>query len=1182
MRRLLILVGIGLGWCASGVPIEVRAAGVDRSVAFSRDVLPILTDNCFACHGPDEAERKARMRLDRKRDALDANRHGEHPIKPGSPEESLVYQRITATEPEDIMPPPKSGKTLTPAQIETIKSWIGAGAVWEEHWAFAAPERPALPEIEAPEWAKNPIDRFVASYLEREGLQPSPEADKTTLIRRAALDLTGLPPTPREVDAYLADQSPEAYERLVDRLLASPAYGEHMAHYWMDAARYADSHGYHIDAERSMWKWREWVIEAYNRNLPFDQFTIDQLAGDLLPDPTIEEKVASGYVRANMSTGEGGAIIDEYQSKYTFDRLETTSTIWMGLTMTCARCHTHKYDPITNKEYFGLYAFFNNLDESVMDGNQPHPDPYLKLPTAEQSDRQARLKEQVQAGQQRLDAADPELDIAQAEWERTWREQLTEFVSDVIPFRVESTSGVAPRVSDAKEPDAKPAWKDQRTVTLALEPGRLAALRFELAPWMGTGETDTDGLGDLRLNSFEAEWISTATNDPAPEPQEIKFRSAFASSWTKDHEPGQALDDSIDTGWRPEKWTEPQAALFVLDEPVDVPTNAEVRLRLEFAASTQRTGLDRIRYSAVSGEAVAERLSPPKPPAWHVLGPFKSPGVEAGLDQVFDPETVVDLEKSYPGVREEIKWEAKSDIEDGKAHLLVNELHGVHGVYYLHRAYDLPKPGRVGLTLRADDVFKIWVNGKLAGERRVKEKPGEGPLRLEVDLEAGTNSLLVKVVNLQGACHFTFNREVPGSAQPRTDIASLLLTSTNLSSGDAAKVRAFYRRARSPEWKTLADEVALYREENDTIENAIVTTLVAKERAEMRETFMLARGEYDKPGEKVEPDVPAILPPFPADAPTNRLGLARWLLDPAHPLTARVTVNRFWQQFFGTGLVKTAEDFGVQGERPTHPELLDWLATEFVESGWDMKHILRLIATSATYRQSSGAAPELLARDPENRLLARGPRFRVDGEVVRDTALAISGLLVQERGGRSVKPFEPPGLWEAVSFNNSQKYVQDQGDANYRRSLYTHWKRQSPPPSMLLFDAPTREYCVVRRPRTNTPLQALALLNDPQFVEASRAFAQRILLEGGSTVESRIKYAFRLATARLPDQDETAAIASLFSEQLGEFQGDPAAANDLLGVGSFQHDRALDPAELAAWTTVATVLLNLDETVTKS
>jgi hypothetical protein len=1176
--RFIIFAGLVLGWNVDGRWPELRAADAS-SIRFSRDVLPILTDNCFACHGPDEQERKARLRLDLKADALDANRHGEHPIKAGSADESLVYQRISATEPEDVMPPPKSGKVLSPEQIGIIRDWINGGAEWEEHWAFAAPERPEPPEIQDADWARNPIDHFVAARLEREGMSPSPEADKTTLIRRAALDLTGLPPTPKEVDAYLTDESPEAYERLVDRLLASPAYGEHMAHYWMDAARYADSHGYHIDAERSMWKWRDWVVEAYNRNLPFDQFTIDQLAGDLVPEPTEEQKVASGYIRANMSTGEGGAIVEEYQAKYTFDRLETTSTIWLGLTMTCARCHTHKYDPITNTEYYGLYAFFNNLDESVMDGNIPHPDPYMKLPTAEQSERQAWLKDRIKTDQERLDAADPVLDAGQAEWERNWRDVLTESVIDLIPLQVESTRGVASRVADGK--GSAEGWRDHRTVEVALTPGPLSALRLELNPAMSSGN-GPDDLGDLRLTGLEAEWHQPGEEGSKAEPRKLKFKRGYAASWAKDREPGKALDDDVDSGWRPEKWNGSQSAVFVLENVVDIPQEAEGRVRLQFAASGEVTGLGQPRVSAVSGHLAARRLHPPKPPTWHVLGPFKSPGVEAGLDKEYDPERTIDLTKRYPGVREEIKWEEKSDIEDGKPYLLVNELHGVHGVYYLHRVYELDKPGRAELTLRADDVFKIWVNGELLGERRQKEKLGEGPLRLNVGLEKGTNNVLVKVVNLQGACRFTFNQEVPEMAQPETEIAALFLLGPDLSGDDKAKLRSFYRRARSPEWKTLSDQVALYREENDAIEQAIVTTLVAKERSEMRETFLLTRGEYDKPAEKVAPGVPAILPELPEDAPTNRLGFAQWLLDPAHPLTARVTVNRYWQQFFGTGLVKTAEDFGVQGERPSHPELLDWLATEYVRSGWDTKHLLRLIVTSATYRQSSKATPELLASDPENRLLARGPRFRVDGEVVRDTALAVSGLLVDELGGRSVKPYEPPGLWEAVSFNNSQKYVQDLGEANYRRSLYTHWKRQSPPPNMLLFDAPTREYCVVRRPRTNTPLQALALLNDPQFVEASRAFAQRILLEGGDTVESRVAYAFRLATARLPDENETGALKRLLSEQLGEFERDRTAVESLLAVGQFEADPALDQVELAAWTTIATVILNLDETVTKS
>jgi hypothetical protein len=505
----------------------------------------------------------------------------------------------------------------------------------------------------------------------------------------------------------------------------------------------------------------------------------------------------------------------------------------------------------------------------------------------------------------------------------------------------------------------------------------------------------------------------------------------------------------------------------------------------------------------------------------------------------------------------------------------------VHGVYYLYRTLKVPTPRKMELSVRADDVFKLWLNDKVVAERKLPEKEGEGPLKVTVDLKRGENKFLLKVVNHVGAAYFTFNTDAQDEDAVPADVATILATAKELKGPNLKKVQSFYRRQNSPEYKKLYDEVAKYRDEESSIDKAIPTTLVAKESDKPRETVMLMRGEYDKKGDKVTAGVPAILPPLPKDAPTNRLGLAKWLVDPSHPLTARVTVNRFWQQYFGVGLVKTTEDFGVQGERPSHPELLDWLATEFIESGWDIKHIQKLIVTSGTYRQSSKVTPELLAKDPENRLLARAPRFRMDAEMVRDTALALSGLLVEEVGGRSVKPYEPPGLWEAVSFNNSQKYVQDKGDAQYRRSLYTYWKRQSPPPNMLIFDAPTREYCVVRRLRTNTPLQALALMNDPQFVESSRAFAYRIIRESSQDARKRIAYGFRLATSRNPADDEIQVLLDIYNKQLARFRENSDAAEQLLKVGSFTAGSEVDRAELAAWTTVASMILNLDETITK-
>lgn len=1164
-------------------------AAVQRTVNFNREILPILSDNCFACHGPDEEERKARLRLDRQEDVIAVNSYGEQPVAPGDPEASLVIERVMATSPRDIMPPPATGKVLSAEQIETLRRWVTEGAHWEEHWSFVAPEQPALPEVSDPAWPRNEIDFFILDRLDREGLQPSRETDKATLIRRASLDVTGLPPTPQEVDAFLADSRPEAYEQLVDRLLASPRYGEQMARHWLDAARYADTHGYHIDAERSMWKWRDWVIDAFNEHMPFDQFTIEQLGGDLLPDPTLDQQIATGYIRANLSTGEGGAIEDEYRAMYAFDRLETTATIWTGLTMTCARCHTHKYDPITHREYFQLFSFFDNLDEPVMDGNKPNPDPFLKLPTPEQSGRQIWLKEAIAVNGAELDAPDPILDPVQKEWEQRWRADLTAELELLMPASVAATRRSELRVLDDGSIVAHETGTQGETHEISVRPapGRIAAFRIEALPHEAASETVAAGQvpAAFRLTGIEAEWIRP-TNEEArqPAPEKLKLTRAWANSRDGDHEPGRAIDGKKDTGWSPDKSHagETQGIVVALSEPKDIPEGSELRLRLHYKTGAGLQVPARFRVGLLREGPAAAWLNPPRPPSWHVVGPFLSRGVAEGLAEVFPPESEIDLNAVYEGVREEIKWQAKEDFVDGRSHLLVNELHGVHGVYYLHREITMTEARSIEVSVRADDVFKIWVNGELVGQRTKKEKPGEGPLRLTVPLREGLNRFLVKVVNLQGAAHFTFHQDLDTPDQLPPELAGRFLAGGTFSGVDATAMRNYFRRVMSPEWRELSIQVALWREENDLIEKSIVTTMIAKERAEPRETRILIRGEYDQPGEIVRAGVPAILPPLSDDAPLNRLGLARWLVDPGHPLTARVTVNRLWQQFFGVGLVKTAEDFGVQGERPSHPELLDWLATEFVRSSWSIQHLQRLMLTSATYRQTSRTSPYLIERDPENRLLARGPRFRVDAEVIRDTALAVGGLLVEEVGGKSVKPFEPPGLWEAVSFNNAQKYVQDTDEGNYRRSLYTFWKRQSPPPNMVLFDAPTREYCVVRRPRTNTPLQALALLNDPQFVEASRAFAQRILFEGGDCSDSRIRFAFRSATARPPQPAEIEVLRSLLDGQRAEFEQDRAAVEQFLAVGAFEADVALDPVELAAWATVANVILNLDETLMKN
>lgn len=1186
--RLPVLMALimwqGLTPAGRGAAPEKPSTAVD----FGRQILPILSDNCFACHGPDDKQRKAGLRLDREEDAFKPAKSGDLAIVPGKVSESTLIARITATNPDDVMPPPETGKKLTPVQIDLLKRWIEQGAPWQRHWAFQKPQRPPLPANKDASWARNEIDNFVQARLEKDGLNHSPEADKSTLIRRVTLDVTGLPPSAEEVDAFLADSSPQAYTMLVDRLLNSPRYGEQMARYWLDAARYADSHGYHIDSERSLWKYRDWVINAYNDNKPFDKFTIEQLAGDLLPKPTLEQKIGSGYVRCNMSTGEGGAIVDEYQAKYTFDRVETTGTIWLGLTLLCSRCHTHKYDPIQHKEYYGLYAFFNNLDESVMDGNRPNPEPFIQVPGPDQTTRLEDLKNFLTEGRKTIEAPMPELDKAQEAWEGRWRSKLSDHWSVLNPTSFKAESEAESKTLEDKSilVQGPNPPKDVHTLRIPIEAGStLAALRLEALPDDSLPQKSSARAddGSFRLSEIEAAFVTRNAEGQPLKTNQLKFSKAVADLSREGHDAARAIDGKEDTGWQPDAGalTTSHLALFLFDNPAKAEPGSELVVRMKYQASVNKRAIGRFRLAVASDPELVQVLTPPRINPWRVLGPFKSGGLKPGFDTAFEPESKVELGKKFEGVREEIKWQEKGEIQDGKDHLLVNELHGVHGVYYLYRTMILPAARQVELSLRADDLFKLWVNGQPVLQSGAQDKGKEGSAKIMVDLRQGENKLLVKVVNHQGACYFNFNQSLNAKDSVPADIAPLFATGKPFTGDDAKRIRNYFRRVNSPEFKTVYDNVEKWAEEESGINKTIPTTIIAKEREKVRETHLLMRGEYDKPGELVTASVPAVLNPFPADAPTNRLGLAEWLMDPAQPLTARVNVNRLWQQFFGVGLVKTAEDFGVQGEHPSHPQLLDWLATEFIQSGWDVKHMQKLILTSATYRQSSKTTPAQFEKDPENRLLARGPRFRVDGEVLRDTALYLGGLLVENQGGHSVKPFEPPGLWEAVSFNNSQKYVPDQGAGQYRRSLYTYWKRQSPPPNMLLFDAPTREFCVVRRTRTNTPLQALALMNDPQYVEASRAFGKRIVRDGGASPADRVRFAFRLATSRNPSAEETKILVDAFQAQMNEFRQHPDQAEKLLSVGGFKAGDSVDAAELAAWTTVASMIMNLDESVTK-
>ncbi len=1031
-------------------------------INYDRQIRPILSNACYKCHGPDGEEREAGLRLDMRDEALKPADSGSRAIVPGKPEASRLIQRILATEAGEIMPPPDTNKKLSDAEKELLRKWIAQGAKYDEHWSFVVPRRPIVPQVGNSRWAKNAIDRFVLARLESAGLAPAPQADKTTLIRRVTLDLTGLPPTLAEIDSFLADKNEDAYEKLIDRLLNSPHHGERMAVDWLDAARYADTHGYHIDSGRDMTRWREWVIESFNRNKPFDQFTIEQLAGDLLPQATLEQQIASGFNRNHMINFEGGAIPEEYHAAYIIDRVNTTGAVWLGLTVGCAQCHDHKFDPIAQKDFYRLFAFFHNVPENGLDGSKGNAAPLVKVPDPQQQQKLDEIAADVRKKMQQLASSWPAVDAAQTEWEKSALAQsVVEWtVLDPVEYRssggatlkkLDDSSLLAAGENPATETYSVIAWANLKDITGL----RLEALPDDSFTAKGPGRSVN---GNFVLTNVKLS-VGPATEGVAAQP--ISFKTASADFNQPDFPVANAIDGNPKSGWAifPEVGRA-HTAVFELERPID--REAQLEIAIEFQSQFGQHQCGRFRLAITNA---------------------KNPHARQGL-----PDEVVRL---------------------------------------------------------------------------------------------------LAVV-----------------AERRTD-------------SQRAEIRTYYRSQVSVDGRGLLEQIATLRREQAELDKIIPTAMVMQEMAVPRDTFMLIRGQYDKKGEKVIPGVPEHIAAFPKEAPRNRLGLAQWLVSPAQPLTARVVANRYWQMFFGTGLVKTSDDFGSQGELPSHPELLDWLAVEFMsgsdarplasgsaalrsaaaptptlrkesEQGrWDIRALLRLIVTSATYRQSSVGTPELYSKDPENRLLARGPRFRLQAEFIRDQALAISGLLNRKIGGQSVSPYQPPGLWEELMSRadganwSAQTYVQSHGADLYRRTMYTFWKRTCPPPTLATFDAPDRETCTTRRARTNTPLQALILLNDPTYVEASRKLAERMLTEGGKTPDERVAFAFRLALARQPRASELVVLRKLLDKQLTTYQSDPAAALKLLSVGESSRDEKLAVVELAAWTTIASVILNLDETVTK-
>ena len=1046
------------------------------NVEFNRDIRPILSDNCYQCHGPDKAQRKADLRLDTEAGAT-ADLGGRRPVVAGDVNLSEVYQRLIAEDESERMPPVKSGKKLSKAQIELVRRWIEQGAKWQKHWSFLPPVAVSPPQIVNEARVRNPIDRFVLARLERDGLSFSPECDKTTLIRRVSLDLTGLPPTPAEVDAFLADSASDAYELVVDRLLASSRYGERMAVRWLDGARYADTNGYQSDGERVMWRWRDWVINAYNSNMPFDRFTIEQIAGDMFPGATLDQQIASGFNRNHRGNAEGGIIPEEYAAEYVVDRVETTFTVWQGLTLGCSRCHEHKFDPFSQKEFYQLFAYFNNVPEfgrAIKYGNSP---PVIKAPTTEQQNKLIALDQQLADEETAFGKLLPQIVAAQSEWERDL------------------------------DPQALAGW----TVTRNLK----AHLSFDSVPVGSTPAGPASGALEPRWENGQPEYKSGKIGQAA-ELDGTRFVSAgdvggfgyldkfSLSAWIYPEGPrgGTVLSRMTDA--------EHADGYYVVLE------NGRLQVNL-----IKRWLDDALR---VETEATLA------PDVWqHVVVTYDASRLASGV----------------------------AIYVDGK-----------------------PQKLRVVLDL---------LNQTFASKEPFRIGGGNGP--------EGRFRGMIDEVRLYDDVLSPVEAQILATADP---IGELRSTDPNRrSAAQTNKLRACFLERAAPMPIRLAHErVESLRKERLALVEGFPTTMVMQEMSVPRDTFVLLRGQYDKPGEKVVPGIPTSLGPLPDSMPNNRLGLARSLVDRSNPLTARVAVNRMWQMLFGTGLVKTVDDFGAQGEWPSHPELLDWLAVEFMSEptgnpkspdqrrqgrnpkshAWDMKAQLRLMVTSATYRQSSRSTPALQQRDPDNRLLARGPRLRLSAEMVRDQALFAGGLLVEKQGGPSVKPYQPAGLWKELA---DTEYVQDTGDNLYRRTMYTFFKRTVAPPTMMTFDAAGRETCVVRETRTNTPLQALTLMNDVTFIEAARGLAQRVMTTGGQSTEDRLTLAFRLATSRLPQPHELQILVAGWQAHRDRFAKHPDDAAKMTQIGELKRPDNLDPVELAAYTTVAGLILNLDETITK-
>ncbi|MEM1135482.1 MAG: DUF1553 domain-containing protein [Bacteroidota bacterium] len=1046
---------------------------IPEKISFNFHVKPILSDKCFACHGPDNNSRKAGLRLDTEEGAFAALEENEgFAVIAGDLEKSEVYHRIISDDPELVMPPPESNLTLTEYEKDIITKWIKDGAKWEKHWAYTPPKKIELPKVNNETWVNNPIDYFVLAKLKENSLEPAPKATKEQLIRRASFDITGLPPTLEEIDAFINDDSPEAFERVVDRLFTSPAYGEKMASTWLDVARYADSHGYQDDRPRTMWPWRDWVIKAFNKNLSYDQFVTQQLAGDLLPNPSFEEVLATGFNRNHAITQEGGIIEEEYLTEYAADRVNTFSTAFMGVTMECARCHDHKYDPLYQKEYYQLMDFFNNIPEKGwVNYHNLAPEPAVLLEDEELEKTIAFVNSQITTLEQEAE------------------EKETNFSSEFESWLTNQFS--------------------KKEIEESITQGLIAKVDFD---------------------NREAESYRNIVNPEIPVKVNLGLPSKISLPKMVDGKNGKALSFNGDN----------YATLGDIAD-FDHCDRFSFGGWIKHAGVHQKNaGLFARKNGEIKKEGYHVALTPKNKIKVRLLNsPFGQPRYPKHGLEVITKNTIKKEE-----------WAHVFVTYDGSS-----KASGV-SIFINGERQDL-------VTIQDDLDRHSILNGNtfLVGNWNHRaRKTGE-----LMGFEGG----VIDEVHI-------YNRELsPLEVKQIAGFSVDKYLVNNLADKKLKKeIYQFYLQNYDGGFIERNKKLDKLRYKDITIPYV----MVMQEKEEPKSTFLLARGVYDAPTEKVEGATPETIMPYPSGLPKNRLGLSNWLFDEKNPLTARVMVNRFWAIYFGRGLVKTPEDFGNQGDLPSHPELLDWLAVDFRENNWDMKAIQKKIVMSATYQQSSKIDKKKYAKDSENKFLARGSLQKLSAEMIRDNVLAVSGLLGNTIGGKWVKPYQPAGIWKAMANQiGENKYRKGRGEELYRRSLYTYWKRTIPPPSLITFDAPERAVCTVKRQATSTPLQSLVLLNDPQYVEASRHLAQRMILEGGTTLESRLIFGFRLLTSRFPQEKELEVLKGLYEEEIDRFNKEQNKAKALVTVGDSENDSTLDKKMVAAFTVVANTMINLDE-----